>query len=77
MLLVLMLTSKGVAGVPGASLILIVATCAMFGIPPECIALILPINHFCDMARSMTNILGSSLVTAVIYKWETKSIIDE
>jgi Na+/H+-dicarboxylate symporter len=77
MLLVLMLTSKGVAGVPRASLIVIVATCAMFGIPPEGIALILPIDHFCDMARSMTNVLGNSLATAVIDKWETKSIIDE
>lgn len=74
MLLVLMLTSKGVAGVPRASLIVIVATCAMFGIPPEGIALILPIDHFCDMARSMTNVLGNSLATAVIDKWETKPI---
>lgn len=77
MLLVLMLTSKGVAGVPRASLIVIVATCAMFNIPPEGIALILPIDHFCDMARSMTNVLGNSLATAVIDKWETKSILDE
>ena len=44
----------------------------MFGIPPEGIALILPIDHFCDMARSMTNVLGNSLATAVIDKWETK-----
>ncbi len=72
MLLVLMLTSKGVAGVPRASLIVVVATCAMFGIPPEGIALILPIDHFCDMARSMTNVLGNALATAVIDKWETK-----
>jgi Na+/H+-dicarboxylate symporter len=72
MLLILMLTSKGVAGVPRASLIVIVATCAMFGIPPEGIALILPIDHFCDMARSMTNVLGNALATSVIDKWETK-----
>jgi Na+/H+-dicarboxylate symporter len=72
MLLVLMLTSKGVAGVPRASLIVVVATCAMFGIPPEGIALILPIDHFCDMARSMTNVLGNALATAAIDKWETK-----
>lgn len=71
MLLVLMLTSKGVAGVPRASLIVVVATCAMFGIPPEGIALILPIDHFCDMARSMTNVLGNALATAAIDKWET------
>ena len=70
MLLVLMLTSKGVAGVPRASLIVIVATCAMFGIPPEGIALILPIDHFCDMARSMTNVLGNALATTAVDKWE-------
>jgi Na+/H+-dicarboxylate symporter len=77
MLLVLMLTSKGVAGVPRASLIVIVATCAMFGIPPEGIALILPIDHFCDMARSMTNVLGNSLATVVIDKWEVKTELNE
>nr|WP_297306528.1 dicarboxylate/amino acid:cation symporter [uncultured Flavobacterium sp.] len=77
MLLVLMLTSKGVAGVPRASLIVIVATCAMFGIPPEGIALILPIDHFCDMARSMTNVLGNALSTAAVDKWEGKSIQTE
>lgn len=73
MLLVLMLTSKGVAGVPRASLIVVVATCAMFGIPPEGIALILPIDHFCDMARSMTNVLGNALATTAVDKWETKN----
>jgi Na+/H+-dicarboxylate symporter len=72
MLLVLMLTSKGVAGVPRASLIVVVATCAMFGIPPEGIALILPIDHFCDMARSMTNVIGNALATSAVSKWEGK-----
>lgn len=71
MLFVLMLTSKGVAGVPRASLIVIVATCSMFGIPPEGIALILPIDHFCDMGRSVTNVLGNALSTASIDKWES------
>lgn len=70
MLLVLMLTSKGIAGVPRASLVIIVATCAMFGIPPEGIALILPIDHFCDMGRSMTNVLGNALATSAVSKWE-------
>ncbi|MCU7618639.1 cation:dicarboxylase symporter family transporter [Chryseobacterium sp. PBS4-4] len=70
MLLVLMLTSKGIAGVPRASLVIIVATCSMFGIPPEGIALILPIDHFCDMARSMTNVLGNALATSAVSKWE-------
>ena len=70
MLLVLMLTSKGIAGVPRASLIVIAATCAMFKIPPEGIALILPIDHFCDMFRTMTNVIGNGLATAVVSKWE-------
>ena len=70
MLLVLMLTSKGIAGVPRASLVIIVATCSMFGIPPEGIALILPIDNFCDMGRSMTNVLGNTLATTAVSKWE-------
>ena len=70
MLLVLMLTSKGIAGVPRASLVVVTATCAMFNIPPEGIALILPIDHFCDMFRSMTNVLGNALATSVVSKWE-------
>jgi Na+/H+-dicarboxylate symporter len=70
MLLVLMLTSKGIAGVPRASLVVITATLSMFNIPPEGIALILPIDHFCDMFRSGTNVIGNALATSVISKWE-------
>jgi Na+/H+-dicarboxylate symporter len=70
MLLVLMLTSKGIAGVPRASLVVVAATCTMFGIDPIGIALILPIDHFCDMFRTATNVLGNSLATAVVSKWE-------
>lgn len=70
MLLVLMLTSKGIAGVPRASLVVVAATCGMFDIPIEGIALILPIDHFCDMFRTATNVLGNSLATSVIGKWE-------
>ncbi len=70
MLLVLMLTSKGIAGVPRASLVVVLATCSMFNIPPEGVALILPIDHFCDMFRSMTNVLGNALATTVVSKWE-------
>jgi len=77
MLLVLMLTSKGVAGVPRASLIVVVATCSMFGIPPEGIALILPIDHFCDMARSMTNVLGNALSTVAVDKWEGHVAVEQ
>jgi Na+/H+-dicarboxylate symporter len=70
MLLVLMLTSKGIAGVPRASLVVVLATCSMFNIPPEGIALILPIDHFCDMFRTMTNVLGNALATSAVSKWE-------
>ncbi len=73
MLLVLMLTSKGIAGVPRASLVVVAATCGMFKIPIEGIALILPIDHFCDMFRSATNVLGNALATSVIGKWEKNS----
>jgi Na+/H+-dicarboxylate symporter len=70
MLLVLMLTSKGIAGVPRASLVVVTATCAMFKIPPEGIALILPIDHFCDMFRTATNVVGNALATSAVSKWE-------
>ncbi|WP_278035827.1 dicarboxylate/amino acid:cation symporter [Flavobacterium nitratireducens] len=70
MLLVLMLTSKGIAGVPRASLVVVAATCGMFDIPVEGIALILPIDHFCDMFRTATNVLGNALATSVVGKWE-------
>ncbi len=70
MLFVLMLTSKGIAGVPRASLVVVAATCGMFEIPIEGIALILPIDHFCDMFRSATNVLGNALATSVVAKWE-------
>ncbi len=73
MLLVLMLTSKGIAGVPRASLVVVAATCGMFKIPIEGIALILPIDHFCDMFRSATNVLGNALATSVVGKWEKNS----
>ena len=70
MLLVLMLTSKGIAGVPRASLVVVTATCSMFKIPPEGIALILPIDHFCDMFRTATNVVGNALATSVVSKCE-------
>ncbi len=76
MLLVLMFTSKGIAGVPRASLVVIAATCGMFNIPIEGIALILPIDHFCDMFRSATNVLGNSIATSVVGKWEDSKSIE-
>jgi Na+/H+-dicarboxylate symporter len=77
MLLVLMLTSKGIAGVPRASLVVVAATCGMFDIPIEGIALILPIDHFCDMFRSATNVLGNAIATSVVGQWEENTEIDE
>lgn len=76
MLLVLMLTSKGIAGVPRASLVVVAATCGMFKIPVEGIALILPIDHFCDMFRSATNVLGNALATSVVGQWENDNDSD-
>lgn len=76
MLLVLMLTSKGIAGVPRASLVVVAATCGMFDIPVEGIALILPIDHFCDMFRSATNVLGNALATSVVGQWEDDKELD-
>lgn len=70
MLLVFMLTSKGIAGVPRASLVVVLATAGMFGIPAEGIGLILAIDVFCDMGRTMTNVLGNALATVAVSKWE-------
>jgi Na+/H+-dicarboxylate symporter len=70
MLLVFLITSKGIAGVPRASLVVVLATGGMFNIPPEGIGLVLAIDTFCDMGRSMTNVLGNALATVAVSKWE-------
>ena len=70
MLLILMLTSKGMAGIPRASLVVITATLAQFNIPEAGLLLLLGIDHFLDMGRSATNLVGNSIATAVIAKWE-------
>jgi Na+/H+-dicarboxylate symporter len=70
MLLVLMLTSKGIAGVPRASLVVIAGTIATFGIPEAGLALLIGIDPLLDMGRSATNVIGNSVATAVISKWE-------
>ncbi len=70
MMLVLMLTSKGMAGVPRASLVVIAATLAQFNIPEAGMVLLLGIDHFLDMARSATNVIGNGVATAVVAKWE-------
>ena len=70
MLLVFLVTSKGIAGVPRASLVVVLATGAMFNLPPEGVGLILAVDVFCDMGRTMTNVLGNALATAAVSKWE-------
>ena len=70
MLLVLMLTSKGIAGVPRASLVVIAGTLSTFNIPEAGIALLLGIDPLLDMGRSATNVVGNSIATAVISKME-------
>ncbi len=70
MLLVLMLTSKGIAGVPRASLVVIAGTLATFDIPEAGLALLLGIDPLLDMGRSATNVVGNSIATAVVSKWE-------
>ncbi|MFL9484761.1 dicarboxylate/amino acid:cation symporter [Chitinophagaceae bacterium LWZ2-11] len=70
MLVVLMLTSKGIAGVPRASLVVIAGTLASFNIPEAGLALLLGIDPLLDMGRSATNVIGNSIATAVVSKWE-------
>jgi Na+/H+-dicarboxylate symporter len=70
MLLILMVTSKGMAGVPRASLVVIAATLATFNIPEAGLLLIMGIDQFLDMGRSATNVVGNSIATAVVSKWE-------
>lgn len=70
MMLILMLTSKGMAGVPRASLVVIAATLSQFNIPEAGLLMLLGVDHFLDMARSATNVIGNGLATAVVAKWE-------
>jgi len=70
MLLTLMVTSKGIAGVPRASLVVIAATLTQFHLPVEGIALLLGVDQFLDMGRSATNVVGNAVATSVIAKWE-------
>jgi Na+/H+-dicarboxylate symporter len=72
MLLVLMVTSKGMAGVPRASLVVIAATMAMFRIPEAGLLLILAVDHFLDMGRSATNVVGNAVAASVVARWEGK-----
>lgn len=70
MLGMLMLTSKGMAGVPRASLVVIAATLIHFNIPQEGLLLLLAVDHFLDMARSATNVVGNTISCAIVAKWE-------
>jgi len=70
MMLTLMLTSKGVAGVPRASLVILAGTLATFNLPIEGIAVILGVDTLMDMARTSVNLLGNCLATAVVARWE-------
>ncbi|WP_448501095.1 dicarboxylate/amino acid:cation symporter [Sphingomonas sp.] len=74
MLLILMVTSKGVAGVPRASLVVIAATLSFFDIPEAGLLLILAVDHFLDMGRSATNVVGNAVASAVIAKWEPQQL---
>jgi Na+/H+-dicarboxylate symporter len=77
MLLILMLTSKGMAGVPRASLVVIAATLNHFNIPEAGLLLILGVDTFLDMGRSATNAVGNSIASAVVAKWEGALSADE
>ncbi|HVN99998.1 MAG TPA: dicarboxylate/amino acid:cation symporter [Steroidobacteraceae bacterium] len=70
MVAILMLTSKGMAGVPRASLVVIAATLPQFNIPEGGLLLLLGIDHFLDMGRSATNVVGNSIAVAVVSRWE-------
>jgi proton glutamate symport protein len=70
MLTTLLLTSKGVAGVPRASLVILAGTLATFGLPLEGIAVILGVDELMDMARTSVNLMGNCLATVVVARWE-------
>ncbi len=70
MLLTLMLSTKGIAAVPRASLVVLAGTLAQFGLPLEGIALILGVDELMDMARTATNVIGNCLATVVVARWE-------
>ena len=72
MLLLLMVTSKGIAGVPRASLVVIAATLGYFKIPEAGLLLILAVDHLLDMGRSATNVVGNSVASVVVAKWENQ-----
>ncbi len=70
MMLTLMLTSKGVAGVPRAALVILAGTVAQFDLPMEGVALVMGVDHLMDMGRTSVNVIGNCLATVVVSKWE-------
>jgi Na+/H+-dicarboxylate symporter len=72
-----MVTSKGMAGVPRASLVVISATLSTFNIPEAGLLLIIGIDQFLDMGRSATNVLGNSIATAAVAKWEGQLTLED
>jgi Na+/H+-dicarboxylate symporter len=76
-LLVLMVTSKGIAAVPRASLVVVAATLGQFDLPVEGVAFILAVDHFMDMGRTATNVVGNAIATSVITKWEGMLEVEE
>ncbi len=77
MLLTLMLTSKGAAGIPRASMAILAGTLATFGLPLEGVTLILGVDEVMDMGRSAVNVIGNCLATLVIARWEGQTVISE
>ncbi|MBP7651750.1 MAG: dicarboxylate/amino acid:cation symporter [Phenylobacterium sp.] len=77
MLALLMVTSKGMAGVPRASLVVIAATLSYFNLPEAGLILILAVDHLLDMGRSATNVVGNSVAAAVVAKWEKQIELPE
>jgi Na+/H+-dicarboxylate symporter len=75
MMLILLVTSKGVAGVPRASLVVIAGMLSMFHIPGEGLLLLLAVDQILDMGRSATNVIGNAVASAVVAKWEGEKLI--
>jgi Na+/H+-dicarboxylate symporter len=70
MLLILMVTSKGIAGVPRAGLMVIAASLTYFGLPEQGLVFVIAVDHVLDMGRTATNVLGNAVASALVAKWE-------
>ena len=77
MLITLMLTSKGMAGIPRASQVILAGTLVTFGLPLEGVALIIGVDELMDMARTTVNLLGNCIATAVMARWEGVKLAHE